>query len=39
MLDPKWHDIKETLLNYLRKLSENSELCKQTSFVTVHASN
>lgn len=39
MLDPKWHDIKETLLNYLRKLSENSELCKQASFVTVHASN
>lgn len=39
MLDPKWHDISETVLNYLRKLAIYPELKEKTEFLTVHASN
>ncbi len=39
MLDPKWHDISETIINYLRKLAKYPELKERTEFLTVHASN
>lgn len=39
MLDPKWHDISETIINYLRKLEKYPELAERTEFLTVHASN
>lgn len=39
MFDSKWHDISETDLNYLRKLSKYPELANRTEFLTVHASN
>jgi len=39
MLDPKWYDISETTLNYLRKFASYPHLRDQTQFLTVHASN
>jgi orotidine-5'-phosphate decarboxylase len=39
MLDPKWHDIRETVLNYLRKVAKYQELSNKTEFLTIHASN
>ena len=38
MLDPKWHDIPQTLSNYMQKLSD-SWLWDKTDYVTIHASN
>ena len=38
MLDPKWHDIPNTLKNYIRQLA-NSGLAEKTEYVTIHASN
>jgi len=38
MLDPKWHDIPQTLSNYMQKLSD-SWLWDKTEYVTIHASN
>jgi orotidine-5'-phosphate decarboxylase len=39
MLDPKLHDIKETVLNNFRKFAKYSILSGKTDFFTVHASN
>ena len=38
MLDPKWHDIPQTLSNYIQKLSDSwlADIC---DYVTIHASN
>ena len=38
MLDPKWHDISQTLGNYMRQFSKHP-LSKRTEYITLHASN
>ena len=38
MLDPKFHDIWNTVVNYLKQL-KNSWFASKTKFLTVHASN
>ena len=38
MLDPKWHDIPQTLSNYIQKLAD-SWLADISQYVTIHASN
>ncbi len=39
MIDGKWHDIGETVTNYLRKLAKNEKLKDKVEYITVHASN
>ncbi len=38
MLDPKWHDIQNTTINYIKKLW-NYDLWNKAEFVTIHASS
>jgi len=38
MLDPKYHDISNTIINYLKQL-KNSWFYKKVKFLTIHASN
>lgn len=38
MLDPKWHDIPQTLENYIRQLAQHP-ISKRTEYITLHASN
>jgi orotidine-5'-phosphate decarboxylase len=37
MLDPKWHDIPNTLKNYISQLS-SSGLVDKVEYITIHAS-
>jgi len=37
MLDPKWHDIPNTLKNYIIQLSK-SGLAEKVEYITLHAS-
>lgn len=38
MLDPKYHDISNTLVNYIEKVNE-ADLWKKAKYLTIHASN
>lgn len=38
MLDPKWHDIPQTLTNYLTQFAKHP-LSKRSEYITIHASN
>lgn len=39
MIDCKWYDIDNTLINNFNKLVSNTQLLNKTLFLTVHASN